>query len=314
MLQLKQTSKKRKFINEGVFFAEINEFLRRMLAEDGYAGVEIKPKPDCTQIVIRCTKTPEVVKRIPYIQKLIQLRHGIANEDMIKVYADKVNPRGLSARAQAQSICYKLKGGLAVRRACYGVLKFIMDNGKAKGVEIIISGKLRGARAKAMKFKEGYMICSGHATTYYIVEAVEHVLLRQGTIGVRVKIMLPYNENPEGRDNNGGVTRPLPDVVKVIEPKPDYDDDPVIDQQAPQYGGGYGQGPPQQEFQQQETQGFGAPQQQPPYQQPEPPQQQQVGYQEQPATRYEPQTYAQPPPQQQQGGYYPTPGGPPHQV
>lgn len=213
-----QISKKRKFIKDGLFFAEINEFLQRMLAEDGYAGVEIKPRPECTQIVIKCTKTPDVVKRIPYIQKLLQLRHGFKTDDSIKVFAEKVQPRGLSARAQAQSICYKLKGGLAVRRACYGVLKFIMDNGKAKGVQIIITGKLRGARAKAMKFKEGYMITSGEATKQYIVEAVEHVMLRQGTIGVRVTIMLPHD--PEGK--NGGVKTQLPDVVKIHNPK-DYD-------------------------------------------------------------------------------------------
>lgn len=268
-------------VKDGVFYAEINEFLRRMLAEDGYAGVEIKPKPDCTQIVIKCTKTPEVVKRIPYIQKLLQLRHKFGTEDSIKVFAEKVQPRGLSARAQAQSICYKLKGGLAVRRACYGVLKFIMDNGNAKGVQITISGKLRGARAKAMKFKEGYMISSGHATNQYIVEAVEHVLLRQGTIGVRVTIMLPHD--PEGK--NGGVKDPLPDVVKVHNPK-DYDAQDMGDfqnqgfeeQAQPEQGQGYNQGyaeqyqaqpqqpvynaPPQAQFQQPNFQTPGGPAQQ----------------------------------------------------
>jgi len=278
-------SKKRKFIKEGLFRSEINEFLRRMLAEDGYAGVEIKPRPDCTQIVIKCTKTPEVVKRIPYIQKLLQLRHKFTKDDAIKVFAEKVQPRGLSARAQAQSICYKLKGGLAVRRACYGGLKFIMDNGGAKGVQIIISGKLRGARAKAMKFKEGYMITSGEATKSYIVEAVEHVLLRQGTIGVRVTIMLPHD--PEGLK---GVKEQLPDLVVVHNPKNYDDDDDEVrpaqayeddagygaqnqyQDQAPQYQqqnlgqqGGYGQqyqtqgGPPQQ---QQQQYGYGQQQQQ----------------------------------------------------
>ena len=36
--------------------------------------------------------------------------------------------------------------------ACYGVLRFIMESG-AKGCEVIVSGKLRAQRAKAMKFK-----------------------------------------------------------------------------------------------------------------------------------------------------------------
>lgn len=261
-------SKKKKFVKDGVFFAEINEFLRRMLAEDGYAGVEIKPQPDSTHIIIKCTKIPEVVKRIPYIQKLIQLRHKFESDESLKVFAEKVTARGLSARAQAQSICYKLKGGLAVRRACYGVLKFIMDDGQAKGVEIIISGKLRGARAKAMKFNEGYMVTSGDATNYYIREAVEHVLLRQGTIGVRVKIMLPYD--PEGLK---GCARQLPDIVVVKQPqeqKDDYDDeepaqpygqpaaygDQPQQEQAPQYQQNPNYVPPQEPQQPQQPQGY----------------------------------------------------------
>jgi len=284
-------SKKRKFIKDGIFFAEINEFLRRMLAEDGYAGVEIKPRPECTQIVIKCTKTPEVVKRIPYIQKLLQLRHNFDKDEAIKVFAEKVQPRGLSALAQAQSICYKLKGGLAVRRACYGGLKFIMDNGNAKGVRIVISGKLRGARAKAMKFQEGYMISSGEATKQYIVEAVEHVMLRQGTIGVRVTIMLPHD--PEGR---AGVKDPLPDVVIVNNPKT-YDDDdddympnenrdgmnyadqsynagPPQQQQQPAYDNNYTNAAPQQQYQTPGGYGAPPPQQQQQQQQQYPPQQQ----------------------------------------
>lgn len=36
---------------------------------------------------------------------------------------------------QAESLKYKLLGGLAVRRACYGVLRFIMESG-AKGAEV----------------------------------------------------------------------------------------------------------------------------------------------------------------------------------
>lgn len=64
-------------------------------------------------------------------------------------------------------------------RACYGVLRFIMESG-AKGCEVVVSGKLRGQRAKSMKFVDGLMIHSGDPTTHYIDKAVTHVLLRQG--------------------------------------------------------------------------------------------------------------------------------------
>ncbi|KAI5397612.1 40S ribosomal protein S3-3 [Lathyrus oleraceus] len=130
-----------------------------------------------------------------------------------ELYAEKVNNRGLCAIAQAESLRYKLLGGLAVRRACYGVLRFVMESG-AKGCEVIVSGKLRAQRAKSMKFKDGYMISSGQPVKDYIDSAVRHVLLRQGVLGIKVKIMLDWD--PKGKQ---GPKTPLPDIVTIHTPK-----------------------------------------------------------------------------------------------
>jgi hypothetical protein len=110
----------------------------------------------------------------------------------VELYAEKVANRGLCAIAQAESLRYKLLGGLAVRRACYGVLRFVMESG-AKGCEVVVSGKLRGQRAKSMKFKDGYMVSSGQPVRDYVDGAVRHVLLRQGVLGIQVKIMLDWD-------------------------------------------------------------------------------------------------------------------------
>ena len=59
-----------------------------------------------------------------------------------------------------------------------------MESG-AKGCEVIVSGKLRAQRAKAMKFKDGYMISSGHPAVEYIDGCVRHVMLRQGVLGIK---------------------------------------------------------------------------------------------------------------------------------
>ncbi|KAM1612784.1 hypothetical protein PS2_001383 [Malus domestica] len=80
-----QMSKKRKFIANGVFFAELNEVMTRDLAEDGYSGVEVR-------------------KRFKFPKNNVEL------------YAEKVNNRGLCAIAQVESLRYKLLGDLAVRR------------------------------------------------------------------------------------------------------------------------------------------------------------------------------------------------------
>lgn len=111
-----------------------------------------------------------------------------------------------------------------MRRACYGVLRFIMESG-AKGCEVVVSGKLRGQRAKSMKFVDGLMIHSGDPCNDYVDAATRHVLLRQGVLGIKVKIMLPYD--PKGKS---GPKKPLPDNVSVVEPKEDiYYEQPESD-------------------------------------------------------------------------------------
>jgi len=49
-----------------------------------------------------------------------------------------------------------------------------------------VSGKLRGQRAKSMKFVDGLMIHSGDPCNDYVDTACRHVLLRQGVLGIKV--------------------------------------------------------------------------------------------------------------------------------
>lgn len=211
-----QITKKRKSVADGVFKAELNNFLMKELAEDGYSGVEVRQTPTRTEVIIMATRTQNVLgekgRRIRELTSLVQKRFGYA-EGNVELYAEKVPNRGLCAVAQCESLRYKLIGGLAVRRACYGVLRFIMES-NARGCEVVVSGKLRGQRAKSMKFVDGLMIHSGDPTNDYIQQAVRHVLLRQGVLGIKVKIMLPFD--PKGQN---GPKRPLPDHVQVVEPK-----------------------------------------------------------------------------------------------
>lgn len=213
-----QVSKKRKFVADGVFFAELNELLTRELAEDGYSGVEVRVTPMRTEVIIRATRTQNVLgekgRRIRELTAVVQKRWNFS-ENSVELYAEKVANRGLCAVAQCESLRFKLVGGLAVRRACYGVVRFVMESG-AKGVECTVSGKIRGARAKKMKFTDGYMIKSGEPKRQYIDMCVRHVALRQGMLGVRVTIMLPHD--PTGKT---GPKTPLPDQILVQEPKED---------------------------------------------------------------------------------------------
>jgi len=255
MSHMKQVSKKRKFVADGVFYSELNEFLMRVLAEEGYAGVEVRVTPIRTEIIIRATRTREVLgekgRRIRELTSLVQHRFQFP-ENSVELFAEKVENRASCAMAQAESLRYKLLGGLAVRRACYGVLRFVMENG-AKGCEVIVSGKLRAQRAKAMKFRDGYLISTGEPKNLYLAEATRHVLMRQGVLGIKVRIMLAHD--PEGKM---GPKTPMPDQITIHEPKEHVELPSHYNQEAEGYGYG-GQQQQQQEgyynqgYQQQDT-------------------------------------------------------------
>merc|ERR1711898_25818 len=112
-------SKKRKFVADGVFYAELNELLIRELAEDGYSGVEVRQTPARHEVIIRATRTQNVLgekgRRIRELTSVVQKRWNFA-ENSVDLYAQKVANRGLSAVAQCESLKYKLFGGLACRR------------------------------------------------------------------------------------------------------------------------------------------------------------------------------------------------------
>jgi len=67
-----------------------------------------------------------------------------------------------------------------------------------------------------MKFTDGFMIHSGQPARDFVDYAVRHVLLRQGVLGIKVKIMKGWD--PEGQL---GPKKPLPDSVQILEPPVD---------------------------------------------------------------------------------------------
>jgi len=108
------------FVGDGVFRAELNEFLTRELAEDGYSGVEVRVTPNRTEIILLATHTQSVLgekgRRIRELTSVVQKRFNFKEPQNVELYAEKVATRGLCAIAQAESLRYKLIGGLAVRR------------------------------------------------------------------------------------------------------------------------------------------------------------------------------------------------------
>ena len=171
------------------------------------------PFQNCFFLFVHFTHFQSIY-RIQELTSLVQKRWKFP-QNGVRLLTARLENRGLSAVAQVESMVYRISGGLPVRRAAYGVLRFVMENG-GRGVEVRVGGKLRGQRGKTMKFRDGYMIKSGDPNKKMVDIAGRHMLLEQGCLGVCVKIMLPTK-----RESELGMNYIQPDVVDVLEPKED---------------------------------------------------------------------------------------------
>ena len=223
-------STKRKFINDGVFRAEVNELLQKAFADFGFSGIEVNFSKGKTEVRVLVSKFNQLMNRelkdttnsikVNELRGLIEQRFGFNKENSnhkFSLHLKRTFHRGIEAQEQAEHLKKRLLMGTPARSAAMNVIRNMLNKG-AKGCEVIISGKLRQQRAKSMKYKDGFMIHTGQPKKVFISSAVRHLELKQGIMGIKVKIMLPYN--PEVNKGKGfGVGEPLPDVITFKEIK-----------------------------------------------------------------------------------------------
>ncbi len=193
----------KRFLEENMKRAEIDEYLSRRFERAGYGGVDITRTPLGTHVVIYTMRPGIVIGRggetIKNLARTLEEKFGLSNPQIsvAEIEVPELNPYVMASR-----IASALRRGIHFRRACFWGLNQIMDAG-ALGVEITVSGKLRTERARTEKFTAGYLPKSGDPAIKYVKKAVVHVQLKPGTFGVKVKILPPGAE--------------FPDQVKIIE-------------------------------------------------------------------------------------------------
>merc|ERR1712110_1265410 len=216
----KKINTKKKFVADGVFQAELNEFLQKTLGMEGYAGIEIRATSVNTEIRVRAAKCTDILqkqtRKVKEIKALIEKRYQFNDSDNKIDLAIKPVPydRNLCAAANVETLKYKLLQGTPVRMAANNILGTVMRRGGAIGCEVIVSGKVRGQRAKARKYTQGYQVSTGQPKYDFIDSATRSVELRQGVIGLKVKIM-------QGTEIKTGPTtvKVMPDFIKIYDPK-----------------------------------------------------------------------------------------------
>lgn len=180
------------FIQEGKIRSGIENFLRTELDRAGYSGITIQKTPLATRVVLYVEKPPLVIgkkgRRIDKITKLLKTRYGIDNP---AIDVQRVENPTLDPNIVARRIAHALERGMNRRRVVYKALKAVINSG-AKGVEIILAGKIigKGGRAKREKYCQGYMKKAGDCLKLVSIGSTQSNL-KAGVIGVTVKIVPP---------------------------------------------------------------------------------------------------------------------------
>jgi len=188
------------FVTEGLKRTRIDEYLETELERAGYGGMEIQLTPLGTMIVVYAERPGMVIgrggKTVRNITQTLKTNYELENP---QVEVKEVDVPELNPKIMAHKIAAMLQRGMHFRRVAYTALRRIMGAG-AQGVEVTISGKIRGARSATAKFNEGYIKKCGEPSTRYVKEGFATVQLKPGVLGIYVRIMPPGMVLPDKVD------------------------------------------------------------------------------------------------------------------
>lgn len=218
-----------RFIKIGLKRVELETYLQQELGRAGYGGIDVRRIPTGTRVAVYVERPGMVIgkkgKSINILTDELEKRFGLEHPQVEVVEIKKPE---LYAPIMAQRIAFSLERGIRVRRAGYMMLRRIMGAG-ARGVELVIGGKVAGERKRSLRFYQGYLSKTGEPAEKFVSTGQANAKLKAGIIGVKVKIMPP--------------DVPLPDSIKIPEaPKVEVVEAPPAKEEA-QAGKAKAEGP-----------------------------------------------------------------------
>ncbi len=166
----------------------LKDYLRKKIKDAGFSDVDISKTPTGTRIALHVTRPGIVIGRkgsgIRELTDTLGSKFGLKNPQISVVEIPKPE---LSPNVMCNRLASHIERGTAFRRATMWTLQQIMDGG-AMGVQITVSGKLRGDRSAFEKHSAGILPRAGHHADVIVAEDIAHVKTPMGLIGVRIRI------------------------------------------------------------------------------------------------------------------------------
>ncbi|WP_126661275.1 30S ribosomal protein S3 [Haloterrigena salifodinae] len=185
------------FIENGLQRSQIDEFFQEELGRAGYGGMDVAKTPMGTQIVLKAEKPGMVIgKGGENIRKVTTALEEKFNLEDPQIDVQEVEEPDLNARIVADRLANALERGWYFRKAGHTTIDRIMEAG-ALGAEIVLSGKVTGARSRVEKFNRGYIKHNGEPAEEVVDHGQGVAVMKLGTIGVDVKIIPPGAELPD---------------------------------------------------------------------------------------------------------------------
>ncbi len=187
----------KKFVADGVRKVRVEQYLNKELKRAGYGGMDIVRTPVGTQVTIFAEKPGIVIgKGGKLVRQLTSDLNTVYGIESPQVEVQQVANPNLNAQIMAERLANALERGWYFRKAGTSVIRRVMDSG-ALGCEVIIAGKLTGARSRVQKFVEGYIKHSGEPSESIVEKGYATAIKKLGIIGVQVKIVPPGAKLPD---------------------------------------------------------------------------------------------------------------------
>jgi len=175
----------------------LRDFLRERIKDAGFSHAEISKTPTGTRVALHVTRPGIVIGRkgvgIRELTEKLNTEFGLKNPQISVIEIPKPD---LSPNVMCNRMASHIERGTAFRRATMWTMQQIMDSG-AMGVQITISGKLRGDRSAFEKHTAGILPRAGHHADVIVDEDIAHVRTPMGLIGIRIRIAIKEKVIPE---------------------------------------------------------------------------------------------------------------------
>ncbi len=209
----------KKFVREGYVKASLDEYFAKQLNRAGYGGMEVNRTPMGTQITVYAEKPGMVIgKAGKVIRKLTRDIDRMYDMDNPQIDAQEVRKPELNAQMMATRLASSIERGWYFRKAGHNAMRAIMNAG-ALGCEIVISGKLTGARSRTEKIVEGYIKHAGKPVDDIVDEGFAVAIKKLGTLGCKVRIIPPGAVLPDSFKLKAVAEKAVSEVDKPMEAK-----------------------------------------------------------------------------------------------